>query len=158
MTEHSRSAKAWHFSPRWYPFNRQCLLWSSPMAWQTFCQMCIEIPGSPAQLCFLLLLSFKTLPLNKIFALLCLRVCLSQDPTNTVWLYSFTPSLSVCLSLSPATPKIHPLSQTPCGKFPRNDFPLQVGGCILRHAVRKGGSGGLIMAIYSISLYNSILE
>lgn len=129
MTEHSRSAKAWHFSPRWYPFNRQCLLWSSPMGWQTFCQMCIEIPGSPAQLCFLLLLPFKTLCLNKIFALLCLRVCLSEDPTNTVWLFSFTPSvrLSVYLSLSlcPPPPQRFILSH----KLPGASSPGKVSPC-----------------------------
>lgn len=111
--------------------------------------------------------AFSFFYLSKLYlSIKCLHSCVSESASQetqqtqcgSVALPLLCPSVCLSLSLSSATPKIHPLSQTPCGKFPGNDFPLQVGGCILRHAVRQGGSGGLIMAICSVSLCNSILE
>lgn len=82
----------------------------------------------------------------------CLSLCFSVCMCDSLSVYLCV-RLSLSLSVSAPAP-----SQTPCGKFTRKDFPPQVRGYIFSSLVRKGGSGRLLMAIHSVSFYNSVLR
>lgn len=140
----------------WYSINRQCLLWSSPVGWLRFCQICIEISGSPSPILLPPPFIFHRLNVSISFLCSCVSVCLQKTQLiqceSTLLLLL---SLSFSLALSQFLQNIRALSQTPCAKFPRNDFPMQGSSCILGCVVREGGLGALIMAICSVSFYNS---
>ena len=108
-------------------------------------------PIPPSLLCFSVYLCVVSLCVCvSVCVSLCVCVCLSFSLCVSVCV-SLSLAVSVCMCLPP------PLTNS-CGKFTRKDFPPQVRGYIFSCAVRKGGSGRLLMAIHSVSFCNSILR
>ena len=159
-----------HFCLRWYPFKRQGLLWRSPWVGRGFVKCALRSQALlPCCAFFHFYLSKLKLRIKFLHSWVSESSLRRPTFTPSPSLLPSSVSVSLCLSvdlsvflcvclclslsLSPSTP-----SQTPCGKFIRKEFPPQVRSYIFSCTVRKGGSGGLLMAIHSVSFYNSILR
>ena len=172
-----------HFCLRWYPFKRQGVLWRSPWVSRGFVKCALRSQALLPYCAFFLFhlsklkLSTKFLhswvsestsqktqlypcpiPPSLLFLCVSLSLCVSVSVSLCVCVSLFlciSVCVSHCLCLYVSAPAP---SQTPRGKFTRKDFPPQVRGYIFSSLVRKGGSGRLLMAIHSVSFYNSILR